>query len=123
MAACGAAALADWFDVPGLPVLGLAMVPALLAGAWAGEHPEIREWPRARLIAMWVLAGAACLAASDLVHYVRLTAAIIAAPVALLSFRWYELNSGPPEPAALPPSTTTTDAVTAPQSPPGAPPS
>jgi drug/metabolite transporter (DMT)-like permease len=102
----GAAAVADYFDAFGMAVVGLAFLPAFLAGAWAGEHPEIREWPRVRLIAMWLLLGIGFAGATDFIDHWRLAAAVAAAPATILTLRWYELLNGGPGPS-LPPTTTT----------------
>jgi hypothetical protein len=99
----GAAAVADYFDALGMAVAGLGFLPAFLAGAWAGEHPEIREWPRVRLIAMWVLLGIGFVGATDFIDHWKLAAAVGAAPAAILTLRWYELitaGRGPSLPAA-----------------------
>lgn len=91
-AAMLAEAASDYFDVFDGAVLVLALVPAFLAGAWAGEHAEIGTWPRARVVAMWVVAGAAYFGATDMLDHWRLAAVAVAAPVAVLTFRWYELT-------------------------------
>ena len=78
----------DAFEVG---VAALAFLPAFIAGAWAGEHPEIRDWPRMRLISMWVLLGLGYLGVSDYMHHWRFAAAVAAAPAAVLTLRWFEL--------------------------------
>ena len=110
-----AGAAADYFDRFGVVVLVLAFIPAFLAGGWAGEHPEIAVWPRTRLIAMWALALCALVGATDCLDHWRLAAAAIAAPVAILTIRWYELTAGtgprtelsppPASPTLSPPAT------------------
>lgn len=87
-----AGAAADYFDRLGLVVLIIAFIPGFLAGGWAGEHPEIAAWSRARLIAMWALAACTFVGATDFLDYWRLAAAVIAAPVVILTIRWYELT-------------------------------
>ncbi len=101
----GAYVVADYFNAFELAVAGLAFLPAFLAGAWAGEHPEIREWPRIRLISMWVLLGLVYFGLTDWIDHWRFAAAVAAAPATILTLRWVELSGqvGP----ALPPSNTT----------------
>jgi len=105
LVAAGASVVADYFDVLGLAVAGVAFLPAFLAGAWAGEHPEIREWPRVRLVSIWALLGLGFLGLTDVIDHWRLAAAVAAAPATILTLRWYELVSG--DRASLPPSRTT----------------
>lgn len=71
--------------------LALAIVPAFLAGSWAGSHREIRDWSMIRLVAMWGLCAAGFGAASDMSDSWP-AAALIALPVAILSIRWLELR-------------------------------
>lgn len=99
--AWGGAEALDYFDIGGLATFALAMVPAFLAGAWAASHPAIAQWPRARLVAMWALALATYFGATDYVGHWRAVALVIAAPVAILSLRWYELTGGGPPRARL----------------------
>ena len=106
LVAGGAAAAADYFEFFGVGVLALGLLPAFLAGAWAGEHPDIREWPRVRLIAMWVLVVIGFTGATDYLDHWRLAAAVVAAPASILTIRWYELVSSPPPPVLPPPVTT-----------------
>lgn len=89
--AAGATEVADYFDAFEVGVAALAFLPAFIAGAWAGEHPEIRDWPRMRLISMWVLLGLGYLGLSDYMHHWRFAAAVAAAPAAVLTLRWFEL--------------------------------
>lgn len=104
-----AGAAADYFDRLGVVVLLLAFIPTFLAGGWAGEHPEIATWPRTRLIAMWTLALCAVVGMTDYLDHLRLAAAVIAAPVAILTIRWYELTggTGPRVPVLPPPASPT----------------
>lgn len=88
----GLAEVADYFDVFEMGPAALAFLPAFLAGAWAGEHPEIRDWPRIRLIAMWVLLGLGYFGATDFLHHWRVAAAALAAPPTILTLRWLELG-------------------------------
>jgi hypothetical protein len=96
-----------------LLALAFAFSPAFLAGSWAETHPEIAAWPRFRIIAMWVIAGAAWLAVGDTIDTWRLPAALVATPVTILTLRWYELTRGlshtlpgrPSAPPELPPDT------------------
>jgi hypothetical protein len=107
LVAAGAAVAADYFDEFGIGVLAVAFLPAFLAGAWAGEHPEIREWPRVRLIAMWVLVLIGFAGATDYLDHWKLALAVVAAPATILTIRWYELvTSTPPAPTLPPPVTT-----------------
>jgi hypothetical protein len=104
LVALAAGNVLDYFDIGGLGTFALAAVPAFLAGAWAGTHPEIGSWQRTRLVAMWCLAFAAFFGATEYVGHWRALAAVIAAPVAILSLRWYELTGGgPPRPELSPP--------------------
>lgn len=102
--AFGAGEVLDYFDLGGLAAFALAVAPAFLAGAWAGTHPEIAAWPRARLAAMWGLALGTLLGATEYVGHWRAVALVIAAPVAILSLRWYELTEGAPRFRNLPAS-------------------
>lgn len=104
-----AGAVTDYFDALEPAVLVLAYIPAFLAGGWAGEHPEIASWPRARLIAMWVLAFGALVGGTDYLDHWRMAATVIAAPVAILTLRWYELTggTGPTAPLSPPPESPT----------------
>jgi hypothetical protein len=113
LVAWGANEALDYFDIGGLATFALAMVPAFLAGAWAASHPAIALWPRPRLIAMWALAGGTFLGATEYVHHWRALALVIAAPVAVLSLRWYELTAGTPLRVELKP-TTVPDAIVTP---------
>jgi hypothetical protein len=118
LAAAGAGEIADYFGRFGIVVLGIAFLPAFLAGAWAGEHSEIAHWPRARLFSMWALTLCAFLGATDYVDHWRLAASVVAAPVAILTLRWYELTAGAeprheiptavPTEASIPPVSTDT---------------
>jgi hypothetical protein len=107
LVAAGMAEVADYFDVLGLAVLAVAFLPAFLAGAWAGEHPEIQQWPRIRLIAMWVLVLIGFGGATDFLDHWKLAAAAAAAPVTILTIRWYELVGSAPALPPLPPPVTT----------------
>ncbi len=89
-------------------VLGFA--PAFIAGAWAGHHPEIGQWPRVRLIAMWVLVVAAAGAVSHPVGQWSVPLVLIGAPAMIFTLRWYELTGGrsrlaEPGGPVVPPST------------------
>ncbi len=94
----------NYADADGLQlfVLAFALSPAFLAGAWAGSHPEIAGWPTFRIGAMWGLAGAVCLIISDTIHWWRLPIGLIAAPLIMVTLRWYELTH--PTRKALPPA-------------------
>lgn len=92
---------ANYYDSLQLVVLALALSPAFLAGAWAGEHPEIAAWPPFRIGAMWGLGAAVCFVIADTVHWWRLSAGLISAPLIVVTLRWYELTH--PWRKALPP--------------------
>jgi hypothetical protein len=91
--------------------LGLAFVPAFVAGEWAGTHPEIRDWPLARLLAMWLFAILAVMGMSDALRDARFVASVVLAPVAILTVRWVEMlgsrrsTIGRGEPFVPPPPT------------------
>lgn len=89
--AAGASVVADYFNTFEIGVAAIAFLPAFLAGAWAGEHPEIRDWPRVRLIAIWVMVGLGYFGLTDYLDHWRLAAAVAAAPAAILTLRWFEL--------------------------------
>jgi hypothetical protein len=84
-------------DAPFLHVvsLGLALLPPFLAGSWAGAHPEIRDWSRIRLGALWLLAVVAVLAIDEQRGEWKL-AVIVVAPVAILTIRWLEVRRSAP---------------------------
>jgi hypothetical protein len=91
--------------VIGAFAIGLALAPAFLAGAWAGEHQEIEAWPRIRLVAMWALAGAAFLGINETFALGWLPGAVACAPIGILTIRWIELRDSPtllPAPATAP---------------------
>jgi hypothetical protein len=88
--------LLDYFDLGNFLPFAIAAIPAFLAGAWAGTHPEIVEWPRARLGALWGFTAAAFFGVSGCVGHWRALAVALAAPAAVLSLRWYELTQGRP---------------------------
>ena len=76
-----------------LLALILASVPAFLAGAWAGSHAEIRDWPIIRLVAIWVFPAFALFGASGTMLRERtFVAAIVFAPILVLTVRWFELR-------------------------------
>jgi hypothetical protein len=78
-----------------LLALVLAGVPPFLAGAWAGSHPEIRDWPVIRLVALWFFPICGLVGASDsLSAEWQFVAMIVLAPVAILTVRWFELRGG-----------------------------
>jgi hypothetical protein len=89
--AAGASVVADYFNTFELGAAAIAFLPAFLAGAWAGEHPEIREWPRVRLISMWAMLGLGYFGLTDFIDHWRLAAAVAAAPAVILTLRWFEL--------------------------------
>jgi hypothetical protein len=89
------AQLLDYFDGPSLFAFAIASVPAFLAGAWAAAHPEIAEWPRIRLGALWAFVFATFVGASECLHHWGALAVTLAAPAAVLSLRWYELTRSP----------------------------
>ncbi len=93
--------LIGYYDSLQLLVLALALSPAFLAGAWAGDHPEIATWPTFRIGAMWGLGAAVGLIISDTIHWWRLPAGLLAAPLTILTLRWYEVTR--PAWKALPP--------------------
>lgn len=101
----GASAVADYFNTFELGAAAIAFLPAFLTGAWAGEHPEIRDWPKIRLISMWAMLGLCYFGLTDFIHHWRLAAAVGAAPAMILTLRWFELagHFG----ASLPPSKST----------------
>jgi hypothetical protein len=102
LGAIGLYTLADEFDVDHwtlvlLPILVALYVPTFWAGSWASTHPEIERWPRERLIVMWLLGLGALLIFGDDFHGFKLLAGAVAAPLLLITTRWYELHSGPKE--------------------------
>jgi len=92
----------DYFDLGGLATFAIALIPAFLAGAWAGTHPDIAGWPRVRVAAMWAFTLGLFVAATECVGHWRVVGVALAAPVAVLTLRWYELTGGAPR-APLPP--------------------
>lgn len=84
--------LCGYFDISGLLPFTVAAVPGFLAGVWAGSHPELAEWPRVRIVALWVFALGTIIAASDFVWHWSALTMVVAAPAAVLSLRWYELT-------------------------------
>ncbi len=88
------------------PLFGLvlAVIPAFLAGAWAGSHDEIRTWPVIRVVALWVVPAGTMTAAGDgLLREWKIAASIVLAPVAIFTVRWFELRRArPAQPELLP---------------------
>ncbi len=89
--AAAASVVADYFNTMELAAAAVGFLPGFLAGAWAGEHPEIKDWPRLRLISMWVLLGLGYFGLTDFIDHWRWAAAVTAAPAAILTLRWFEL--------------------------------
>ena len=101
-----------YYDSFGLIAAVLGFLPAFLAGAWAGTHPEIGSWPRVRLVSMWTMVIGAIIVLSDTSGW-RIPLVLIGAPAAIFSLRWYELTQ--PQSRIEPPSTP----VVPPDTPPG----
>ncbi len=110
--------LLDYFDLGSLATFAFATIPAFLAGAWAGSHPEIGNWPRVRVAAMWSFALAGFLGVAEHVGHWLTLAAVLAAPVAILTLRWYELTQGVPRLSAPAPSSGSYSVITPPPPPP-----
>jgi hypothetical protein len=109
-AAAGISDVDHYYRSLGLLAAIFGFAPAFLAGSWAGHHPEIGQWPRVRLIAMWVLVLAASAALSRSMNGWALPLVLIGAPATIFSLRWYELTGGrerlkESEPPVVPPTT------------------
>ena len=105
--AIGLYALADEFNLDHwtlvlLPILVALYAPTFWTGSWAGGHPEIQRWPRERLIVMWLLGLGGLFTFGNDFHGFKLLAGAVAAPMLLITTRWYELNSGNREENQLP---------------------
>jgi len=85
----------------------LAAMPGFLAGAWAGTHPEIREWPLIRLISIWLFPMLGLVAVSDTLRGEGgVVALALFAPVAIFTVRWFELRgSRGARPVSIPATT------------------
>lgn len=94
LAAASCTALSDYYDWPRIFILAFAFIPAFLAGAWAEHHPEIASWPWFRIATMWTITLAVGFSIADTIHFWRLPAALLGAPVVILTLRWYELTHG-----------------------------
>lgn len=98
-----------WFITAGLDdinhyyrSLGLLQVifafsPAFLAGAWAGSHPEIAQWPRVRIVTIWTMVLLVFAALNDTMNGWNLPLILIGAPATIFTLRWYELTGGRPQ--------------------------
>lgn len=113
LCAAAVAEAGDYYRSLGLFAAILGFLPAFLAGQWAGDHPEIAEWPRVRLVSMWLMVFFAIAAVNDAVHSWSLPLALFGAPAAIFTLRWYELTStaqfrlpqSPAPPPSVPPTT------------------
>lgn len=98
-----------YYDSFALLAAGLGLLPAFLAGAWAGSHPEIGHWPRVRLFSMWTMVIGAIIVLNDNSGW-RIPLVVIGAPATIFTLRWYELTQTqsriePPSNPIIPPDT------------------
>jgi hypothetical protein len=109
LVAAGIANINRYYEGWGLLAAGLGFLPAFLAGAWAGSHPEIGQWPRVRLFSMWTMVLGSIIVLSDTSGW-RIPLVLIGAPAAIFTLRWYELTQPPsriepPSNPVIPPHT------------------